>query len=521
MAVLLRLAATCALVLIAALPLRAETLRIVPHAHLYSIDPVFTMEYITRSHGYLVYDTLFALDETLQPQPQMVQDWSVSEDGLEWRFTLRPGQSWHDGSPVTADDCVASLLRWGTRDAQGWLLLSNTEAIRATGPDSFTIRLRSPHPGLIADLAKSALNVPFMMPRRIAQTSPYLPITDATGSGPYRFLPELWEPGRLAVYERNPAYQPRPEPVSFAAGGKIAHFDRIELLGFPQPREALQALVDGEVQFLETPSMRDLGLISGRDDIRTEIFDPAGNTALAIFNHQMPPFDNPAIRRAVLIAMSQSAYMGAAVSDKAYWSPCLSIYPCHTRLASVIETGLYMRGDIALARQALAEAGYDGTPVVILDPADSAVISSFAQVSVALLRDLGMNVIHHETTWRALRDAVGIRSGVPGQVWNLFHTWWTADDLANPLHILFSGDPVRGWVGWPSDPELEALRARYALTPDEAARAELARSIQDRIVQGGHLAVLGQFIQPVAMRSTLEGLQGPFPLYYTLRIGAE
>lgn len=517
MTVLTRILAICLLMTGMALSARAETLRIVPHAHLYSIDPVFTMEYITRAHGYLVYDTLFAQDENGRAQPQMVQDWTVSEDGLEWRFTLRQGQTWHDGTQVTADDCVASLLRWGTRDASGWRLLSNTESIAPIDTDSFTIRLRSPHPGLIDDLAKSTLNVPFMMPRRIAQTSPYVPISDATGSGPYRFLPYMWLPGKMAAYERNTNYMPRAEPSSFAAGAKTAHFDRIELLGFSEPRAALQALVDGEVQFIETPSMLDLGLISGRTDIGTAVLDPGGNTALGIFNHQMPPFDNPGIRRAALMAMEQTMYLGAAISDKAYWSPCLSIYPCHTRHASPIDTGLYMRGDIDLARKALLEAGYDGSPVVILDPVDSALISSFAKVSVALLRQIGMTVVHQETTWNQLRDAVGIRTGAQGQVWNMFHTWWTADDLADPLHILFSGDPVRGWVGWPSDPELEALRTRFALSRDEAEQADLARQIQDRIVRGGNLAVLGQFIQPVALRRSLDGIEGPFPLYYNIR----
>lgn len=496
---------------------KAETLRVAPHAHLYSIDPVYTMEYITRSHGYLVYDTLFALDENLEPQPQMVSEWTVSEDRLTWSFTLRDGQTWHDGTPVTAEDCVASLLRWGARDAQGWLLMSNMEEIRAVSEETFTIKLRAPYPRMLRDLAKSSLNVPFMMPRRIAEKSAFAPISDATGSGPYRFIAEDWEPGKLAAYERFEGYVPRSGPASFAAGGKVAHFDRIELVGFTRPRAALEALTDGDVQFVETPSMLDLSMIEQGDDTETKVFDPTGNYGVAIFNHQMPPFNDPAIRRAVLIAMSQPEYMAAAIGDKAYWSRCLSIYPCHTMYSDLITASYYMSGDIDLARKALNEAGYTGTPVVIIDPVDSAVISSFSKLSVALLRKMGMNVIHRELTWRELRDAVGVRTGQPGEVWSMFHTWWTANDLADPMHILFAGDPDVGWVGWPDDPEIEKLRAAFILSEDDQTRKDIATQIQDRIVQGGNFAVLGQFVQPVALRTSLGGLQGPFPLYYNLK----
>ncbi|MHA6264419.1 ABC transporter substrate-binding protein [Arenibacterium sp. CAU 1754] len=513
---LTRLATILTLALFSAVAGRAETLRIAPHAHLYSIDPVSTMEYITRSHGYLVYDTLFALDENLEPQPQMVSEWSVSEDQLTWSFTLRPDQTWHDGTPVTAEDCVASLLRWGARDGQGLSLVANMQAISTTSDDSFTITLRGPYPRLLDDLAKTSLNVPFMMPKRIAETSPYVPITDATGSGPYRFVAEEWDPGKLAVYVRNEDYVPRDEPTSFGAGAKNAYFDRIELVGYVAPKAALQALVDNKVQFVETPSMLDLSMLDGRQDIRTDVFDPTGNYGLAIFNHQMPPFNDPAIRRAVLLAMGQTAYMNAAIRDKAFWSHCLSVYPCHTKYSQVIPTSYYMQGNIELARKALADAEYVGTPVVIMDPVDSAVLSSFSKVSVALLRDLGMTVIHRQTTWRELREEVGIRTGESGVVWNMFHTWWTANDLSDPMHILFSGDPNFGWVGWPTDPELEALRAEYVAAEDDEARADLANRIQDRIVQSGNFGVLGQFIQPIAYRASLEGLQRPFQMYYNL-----
>src|SRR5690606_32052208 len=101
-----------------------STVRAVMHSDLKILDPVWTTAYITRAHGDMVYDTLFALDESGNPHPQMVDKYTVSEDNLTHLLTLRDGLLWHDGTPVTAEDCVASLKRWGARNAYGQQLMT-------------------------------------------------------------------------------------------------------------------------------------------------------------------------------------------------------------------------------------------------------------------------------------------------------------------------------------------------------------------------------------------------------------
>ena len=96
-----------------------SVLRVIPHADLKNLDPIWTTAYISRNHGYMIYDTLFAMDESFTPQPQMVDTWSTSADGLVWTFVLRDGLKFHDGAPVTGEDVVASLKRWGARDGMG------------------------------------------------------------------------------------------------------------------------------------------------------------------------------------------------------------------------------------------------------------------------------------------------------------------------------------------------------------------------------------------------------------------
>src|SRR3954466_4505711 len=195
-------------------PTDAKTLRVAPHSDLKVVDPIWTTALISVNHGYMIYDTLFALDGKLIPQPQMVDRYTTSADRLTWTFTLREGLEWHDGAPVTAEDCIASLKRWGARDTMGQKLLSFVSELAAPDSKTISMTLKEPYGLVIQTLAKPGANVPFMMPRRVAETDPGKQITDLTGSGPFIFKRDEWRPGEKVVYVKNPKYKPRPEPAS-------------------------------------------------------------------------------------------------------------------------------------------------------------------------------------------------------------------------------------------------------------------------------------------------------------------
>ena len=140
--------------------LAETTLKVALHSDLKIIDPVWTTALISTHHGMMVYDTLFALDEKLQVQPQMVDKWSVSDDKLTWTFTLRDGLEWHDGQPVTAEDCVASLKRWSVRDGMGQKLMSFVAELKATDAKTFVMKLKEPYGLVLATLGKPTSNFP-------------------------------------------------------------------------------------------------------------------------------------------------------------------------------------------------------------------------------------------------------------------------------------------------------------------------------------------------------------------------
>src|SRR6202171_858330 len=197
-----------------------KTITAVMHSDLRVIDPGFTTAYIMRDHGYMVYDTLLATDANFKIQPQMA-DWKVSDDKLTYTFTLRDRLKWHDGTQVTAEDCVASLKRWGKNDGMGQKLMDFTASIEATDAKTIALKLKEPY-GLVLDsIGKPSSLVPFMMPKRLAETPPGTPIPEQIGSGPFKFVKAEFQPGVKAVYEKNTDNLPRKEPGTGTSAGKV------------------------------------------------------------------------------------------------------------------------------------------------------------------------------------------------------------------------------------------------------------------------------------------------------------
>src|SRR5271154_5846816 len=232
-----------------------KTLRFIAQSDLRVLDPIWTTAYISRNHGYMVFDTLFALDSNFKPHPQMVGDYDISGDKLNYRFGLRPGLKFHDGSPVRGADCVASLKRWMVRDSFGQTLARAVAEMTGGDTDSFAIKLKEPFPLLIDALAKVSSLVPFIMPERLANTDPFTQITEMVGSGPFKFVAAEFQPGHQAIYVKNTDYVPRSEPPNWASGGKIVKFDRVEWRVVPDATTKLAAMNEGEADWWENPPL--------------------------------------------------------------------------------------------------------------------------------------------------------------------------------------------------------------------------------------------------------------------------
>ncbi|HKM71157.1 MAG TPA: ABC transporter substrate-binding protein [Stellaceae bacterium] len=486
-----------------------KTLRFIPQADLRSIDPIWTTAYVTRNFGYLVFDTLFSLDKDFKPQPQMVDRWTVSDDKLTWRFTLREGLKWHDGQPVRAPDCVVSLERWGKRDTLGQKLMEAVGEMQAVDDNTFTISLKSPFPLILDALGKLSSNVPFMMPERLAKTDAYQQIPEAIGSGPFKFVKEEWVPGNKAVFVKNPNYVTREEAPSFAAGGKVAKVDRVEWLYIPDTATAAAALNAGEADWYEQPPADLVPVFAANKDIVVATVDPLGNHGILRFNHIQPPFNNVKLREAVLNLVDQKDYMGAAAGDPKYWRTCAALFGCGTPFETKAGADALLNGpNPAKAKQLIQEAGYKGEKIVLLSATDQPIVQGQALVTLDALRKAGLNVELQASDWGTLITRRASKEPIDKGGWSIFHTWTSAPDFFSPaVNIALRGNGEKGWFGWPTDEKIEALIDAWFKAPDLAAQKKLAADIQvEAYTNEIPYVPTGQFVVPTAYRKNLEGI---------------
>src|SRR3954447_1528466 len=430
-----RLARGLALGAALALPSLAEakTITAVMHSDLRVTDPIVTTAYITRDHGYMVYDTLLATDSNFKIQPQMA-DWKVSDDKLTYTFTLRDGLMWHDGAPVTAEDCVASLKRWGRNDNMGQKLMDFTASIEPIDAKSFALKLKEPYGLVLESIGKPSSYTPFMMPKRLAETPAGQQIKEQIGSGPFKFVQAEFQPGVKAVYENNTDYVPRKEPASWTAGGKVVKVDRVEWITMADAQTAVNALQSGDIDFMENPPFELLPSLAADKELKVGTLSKLGFQTLGRMNFLYPPFDNVKVRRAALLAMNQKDVLDALTGNPEYYKICGAFFICDTPLATEAGSETLVKGNgVAEAKKLLAESGYDGTPVVIMAPGDVLTLKPHPSVAAQLLSTVVFKVDLQATDWQTVVARRTSQKPPKEGGWNMFFTNWAAADVVNPI----------------------------------------------------------------------------------------
>lgn len=483
----------------------ATVIKAVMHSPLRLTDPHATTAYITTWHGYMIYDTLLATDADNRIQPQMLEKWDVSPDGKTYVMTLRPGQKWHDGQPVTAADCVASIKRWAAGDIMGRTLLTFTDKIEVIDGQRFRIVMREPTDLALRALSKPTGTAPFMMPKRIADQPIGQPITDMTGSGPFKVAE--FQPGVKTVYVRNTDYRPRPEAASGLAGGKVVNVDKVEWDVMPDALTAANALLGGEIDFVEQFPYDLLPMVEGSTDLKEETVSPAGYFIMYRFNFKYPPFDDKRIRQAAMYAIGQQDVMQALVGNPKYWRTCASLWGCGTPLESDIGKDVTVSSNIEKAKALLKEAGYDNTPVLMMHATDIGTLSAQPVVMAQALRQAGFNVNLAAMDWQSVATRRASKAAPAQGGWNLLNTNWYTTDVMDPVRsapAAANGDDA--WFGWPDFPRIEALRTQFALTSDPAEQKKIADALQRLGIDEGLYVPLGQMSVPSVYSTKLSGL---------------
>jgi peptide/nickel transport system substrate-binding protein len=459
------------------------------------------------------------MNKAQQPQPQMADGFTVSDDGRTYLIKLRDGLKFHDGEPVLARDCAASLARWAARDTLGQTVAKIVDSWGTADDRTVKITLKKPFPLLIECIAKADAQIAFIMPERVAKTDPFKTITEIVGSGPYRFLKDEYNSGSSAAWARNAAYVPRQQPAEWSAGGKVAHFERIEWKIIPDAATAAAALQAGEVDWYEQAQADLLPLLKRNADIVLAASNPQGYFGGLRFNHLHPPFNDVKLRRAILAAVNQEDYMGAITgNDPSLWNICRSQFPCGTTYGSQVDMPV-QKGDLEAARRMIKEAGYSGQKAVIINPTDFATIAPLGDITYDMFKQIGINAELVATDWGSVVQRRATKEPVEKGGWSVFHTWFTGGFIINPVVTApFRGLGAAGWFGWYDNPKVEAMTQEWLDAPDLDSRKKIAAAIQQENYDQVPTITLGQFQIPTAYRKSLVGkLEATGPLFWNIR----
>ncbi len=501
----------------------ARVLRFVPQANLSSLDAVAGTQYVVRNAAAMVWETLYGVDASFTPRPQMCEGHEASADFRTWTFRLRPGLRWHDGERVTSRDVVASLQRWMVRDTMGQVIRGRLDALEAIDDRSVRFRLNKPFSKMLFALGKSNAPMALIMPERIARTDPFQLIGDYVGSGPMVFRKDEWVPGARAVFARFAGYQPRQEPGEWLAGGKRMNFERIEWQILPDPATAGAALQNGEVDWWETPIPDLVPLLRRNRDVVVDIADPLGNLGSLRMNHLFPPFSDVRARQALLMATSQSDYMEAVCGgDAALWQTTASFFTPGTALYTE-DGGELLKGPrrYDAAKQLLAAAGYNGEKVILMVATDMAITKAEGDVTADMLGRIGMNVDYQALDWGTV-GARRAKKDPPGKGgWHIFHTWHAGADCINPApYTALDAGGDKAWFGWPNSPAVEDGIVAWYDAPDATAEKAAAAAINRAAFADVVYIPTGFFRQYQAWRRDVAGIaRAPFPVFWGVRKG--
>lgn len=489
-------------------------------ADLKNTDPIWTTAAITATHGWMIYDQLFSMDSDYQVHPQMVDTYTKSDDGLTWTFTLRPGLKFHDGDAVQASDAVASIRRWGSRDAMGIKLMEVVESLEADDDLTFTMKLTRPFGMVLEALGKSSSNIPFIMKEEVAaNTDGFTQVTTNIGSGPFRMIEDEWVPGSKVVYEKFEDYVPREEPADLYSGGKRVNVDRVEWHYIPDAQTALSALIGGEVDYHEQPPLDLIELVTSDPNVEVKPVPLAFQGWIAL-NHLFPPFDDVRARRAMMYLINQKDYMQAVIGNSDYYMDfCGSLFVCDLAPYTFEDGSEGLRAnDPEMAKKLFEEAGYDGEPLIMLDPTDNPILHAASLVTAQKMREIGINVEVQAMDWSTLTSRRAERKAPSEGGWHFWHTSWTHPNLLLPVsHPGLTGACEKAWFGWSCDEEMQELSSSWAFETDAAKREEIARKLQLRGFDQVPYGFYGQWGRPMAYRTSLKNvLVNPAPVFWNM-----
>ena len=483
---------------------RGGTLQWVPQASLRTLDPVWTTAAMTHNTARQMYDAVFAWDSALQSQPQLIEEWSMTDDAKSYTFKIREGLTFHDGDTQTTDDILASIARYEQRQPVGI-------SIRQLGEPSYK---KVDDVTFQMDMGKTFGLVPFfwgtwgtvyVFKEEVAsETLPDVAIEaeKTIGSGPFKFV--NWEPGNRLVMERYEDYIPRTDTKDGAAGSKEAFLDRIVMAEVPDQATRVAALLTQQADFSEGIAGDLLATLEDSPSVQVDTISPWASPWL-VFNHLHPPFNDQRARLAVQSVVNREEYMRAGYGPDFLWETCAALFMCGGPLASEAGSEIYYsEPNVELGQQLwqeyVSDTGFDD-PVIVLAATDYPDFFASGLITKRNLESIGADVQMPSMDWAAVVARRAEKSLPADGGWNIFHTWGGTFDPITAVGL--SGN----WFGWPQNETIQGLIEEFPLAGTLEEQLRIADAIQQENYENPNYLTMGQFNFLVARQDYVKGYE--------------
>ena len=500
------------------------TIKFVPQGSIKFIDPMATGAIVTGTVGRHAYDQLFWRNANYEIFPQMLESWDISDDGTEYTFKVRAGQSFHNGDPLRMLDIAESHNRFARVDPLGRQLLgisSGNEGMDRSDQkfnqtideanNTIVMKFEQPTAMVLEFLAQLDPRQPSIMHEDLWSLSPGEPIDTAVGTAGYELVE--WIPGQVLRFEKFENYVPNTgEAWDFTKGEIVQYLDGFDALDIPDHSTRVAAIQTGEVDVLDDFRIDLATILTGAMGVEwSPIRD--GNYGGTAFNPAHPPFDTSEAgrlaRQAVSAASPNDKIMDLAVGDESMWTECYLVIHCGTPWNSVVAdevqaSGVKTRtGDLATAKRLLDEAealrpGTKDMPVRIVAASDMPFMPEAGLVMWEALKELGFTQVELVSVDWASRVAL---TGSDGP-WELATTWSNFANGLNPLAPHMPASPNN--LGW-NEPRITELRNQFLVETD----LEVLQGLYDdmnRVLNENPSAVNHfMFSPPRAIRSDVKG----------------
>ena len=468
------------------------TLVWVPQGSVGNLDSMTSGSAIGRGVSWHFWESLAQWDSQGFINPDMADNWEV--DGGTYTFTLRDNLTWHDGTQVLPEDVQASIKRFREQDTSFSPILNEIwEGFETVDDKTFRIVLSEPSALLMTALGYVGGTQPNIMPKETAEKYPAGELVqDFVASGPYKYI--TWDPGNEIILDRYEEYVPRREEPSYRAGAKLAYFDRLHMKEIPDQETRVAAVLTHTVDFLDVVSSDFYEeALKNSDQVSIHIGIPGAQPDIGL-NTRDPLLgfteSGQKLRQAIQAAVNAEDIM-KGYGDSRLWQLCPSLQMCGTPWAEHTDNeDLYNQNNPERAKQLLAESGYSGEPIIILDPTDFPTIHPIAPVLKEQLSAVGINAEVKSTDWAG---QIAIFRGAEG--WHIF-TNWNSSNLYHPLvathyrvgETNYAADSATGQL-------MTQLRSEFAAAPSLDEQFAVTRKMADAAWEDPRRVTFGQFFQ--------------------------